>query len=190
MLLGTFLLLFSSASTVKSYFTNWPPYSTLDTSTETDNLPHLQLVATPDYPGVAGQTVELYCNTTIAPHFRFSWQRLESQTWREVAQGLRLTLNEPKQSGLYRCRAENQYYQKESNVITVYIIATQPTVAEKLGIIGFVLSLLALIATLTILCWLSWQRFGGTLTPLNTAAKGKEHHRDVSHRLKVTEVCT
>lgn len=49
-------------------------------------------------------------------------------------------------------------------------------VGEKIGIAALVLSLLALIVALTILCLLVWQRFGDTRATCNTAAKGKEQH--------------
>ncbi|XP_035023017.1 uncharacterized protein LOC118115909 [Hippoglossus stenolepis] len=171
MLLGTFLLFFSSVSTVKSQITNLLEYSTTITTTRKVTVPPVLVRAKPDYQVVAGRTVELYCDAyTIQRSIRWSWQHLESETWREVGHSKNLNLTEPNQSGPYRCRAENEYSQSMSNIITVYIIPMQPT--ENFGIAGFVLSLLALIVSLTVLCWLGWERLRGKLPPSNTAAKG------------------
>ncbi|CAB1461113.1 unnamed protein product [Pleuronectes platessa] len=52
------------------------------------------------------------------------------------------------------------------------IIPTQPAETGNLGMPGFVLALLALIVSLSVLCWLGWERLRGTQPPSNTAAKG------------------
>nr|XP_020446627.1 uncharacterized protein LOC109955126 [Monopterus albus] len=131
----------------------------------------LELVATPNYPVAAGQTVKLHCSAV--PMWDISWQHLENQTWQNVSADLDLTLTEPQQSGLYRCCAKNRVQQRRiSPNHTVYIVAMQPTVGENLGITAFVLSLLALIINIAILFWLGWQRFGHILINSSTAAKG------------------
>ncbi|XP_071354808.1 uncharacterized protein [Trachinotus anak] len=175
MLLGFFLLFFFCESTVTFLTTNRPNFTSLSipSTTVTEMLSPLQAVATPDYPVAAGQTVNLHCSAFTMPKYvNWSWQHLENLTWQHVGSGRDLTLTQPKQSGLYRCCAKTWFLQHVSRNLTVYIIAMQPTVGENLGIAAIVLSLLALIITLTILVWLSWQRFGGTLTTSNTAAKG------------------
>ncbi|XP_035466335.1 uncharacterized protein LOC118286194 isoform X1 [Scophthalmus maximus] len=177
MLLAIFLLFLSSESTVKCQTTPQPSHSTTWTTVTnvagfTEKLSPLQLVATPFYPVVAGQTVNLHCSALTTPaSVIWSWQRLENLAWREVGRVNNLTLTEPWQSGPYRCSAETRFSQSVSYTITVLIIATQPTVGEKIGIAALVLSLLALIVALTILCLLVWQRFGDTRATCNTAAK-------------------
>ncbi|XP_060938131.1 uncharacterized protein LOC133014934 [Limanda limanda] len=176
MLLATFLLFFSSVSTVKSQITNLPESTTpFITTTAKGTAPPVYLRVKPDYQVVTGPTVELYCHAnTIPPYIRWSWQHLEGETWREVDHSRNLSLTEPNQSGLYRCRAENGYSESTSNIIRVYIIPMQPTeiVTGNFGMPGFVLSLLALSVSLSVLCWLGWERLCGTQPPSNTAAKG------------------
>ncbi|XP_042244523.1 uncharacterized protein LOC121880950 [Thunnus maccoyii] len=179
MLLFSFLLFFFCESTV-SFLTTQEQVSILYTYLETtavtveENLSPLQLVATPDYPVAEGQRVTMHCSAfTMPASVSWSWQRLENQTWQQVATGRDLTLTEPEQSGLYRCHAESRLSQTSmSPTHNVYIISIRATVGEKLGIAAFILSLLALIINLAILFWLSWQRFSGMLTASNTAAKG------------------
>ncbi|KAM7375995.1 hypothetical protein PAMP_005748 [Pampus punctatissimus] len=162
---------------VKSHSTTiyWPT-SSLTTTTEAaeEKLSPLQLVATPDYPIAAGQRVDMHCSAFTTPaSVSWSWELWENQTWQHVGIGRDLTLTEPEQSGLYRCRAETLLYQtSESPSHQVYIISIHTTVGENLGIAAFVLSLLALIINFAIVFWLGWQKCSNTLTTSNTAAKG------------------
>ncbi|XP_039992270.1 uncharacterized protein LOC120794937 [Xiphias gladius] len=174
MLFGFFPLFFFCETRAKVLAENWPTYYTspgISRTTMEGRLSPLQVVATPDYPVAAGQTVNLHCSAFDVPNFvNWSWQHLQNMTWQEVSGSRDLTLTEPKQSGLYRCRAESRSSQRVSHNLTVYIIAMQPTVGENLGTAAFALSLLALIINLTILCWLCWKTLVDTLT--NTAATG------------------
>ena len=91
-------------------------------------LSPLQVTAMPDYPVAAGQTVNLHCTTFAVPNFiNWSWQHLENLTWQVVGSGRDLALTDPKQSGLYRCRAETRLSQRVSRNLTVFIIGVQPT---------------------------------------------------------------
>ncbi|XP_056282639.1 uncharacterized protein LOC130201593 isoform X2 [Pseudoliparis swirei] len=129
----------------------------------------LQLEAIPDYPVAEGQRVNLHCKASTMPgSAQWSWQRLRNHTWHEMKTGGDLTLTEPEQSGLYRCRAERQFSQNHA----VYITSMQTTVSEYFGIAAFVLSLLALIIISAHLFWLSYQRLDATLTTPNIAAQG------------------
>ncbi|XP_041809818.1 uncharacterized protein LOC121618395 [Chelmon rostratus] len=174
------LLFLLCESTVKSWGSTWPSdYISLQGSTTatvtTEGKPSaLQLQATPDYPVAAGQRVDLHCSAlTKANYVTWAWDRLENQTWREVSHGQDLTLTEPQQSGLYRCRTESNSSQRNvSPDHMVYIISVHATVGEKLGIAAFALSLLSLIINLTILFWLGWQRLGDMLTTSSPAPKG------------------
>eukprot|EP00064_Thunnus_orientalis_P003379 superscaffoldBa00000273_g3388 len=95
----------------------------------TENLSPLQLVATPDYPVAEGQRVTMHCSAfTMPASVSWSWQRLENQTWQQVATGRDLTLTEPEQSGLYRCHAESRLSQTSmSPTHNVYIISIRAT---------------------------------------------------------------
>ncbi|KAG7510671.1 hypothetical protein JOB18_027989 [Solea senegalensis] len=171
MLLGFLLLSFVSESTVKSSTTTGYILATTTTTTTTmTDKPHLplQAMAIPDYPVAAGQPVTLFCSDFSA----VIWQHLEHATWQDVSHRGNLTLTQPEQSGLYRCRAEAPSRPVSRN-FTVYIVDVQPTSSDILGIAAFVLSLLALIIILTLLSWLGWQRFGGgTLSTPATEVKG------------------
>ncbi|KAG7510668.1 hypothetical protein JOB18_027989 [Solea senegalensis] len=175
MLLGFLLLSFVSESTVKSSTTTGYILATTTTTTTTmTDKPHLplQAMAIPDYPVAAGQPVTLFCSDFSA----VIWQHLEHATWQDVSHRGNLTLTQPEQSGLYRCRAEAPSRPVSRN-FTVYIVDVQPTSSDILGIAAFVLSLLALIIILTLLSWLGWQRFGGgTLSTPATEVKGAERH--------------
>lgn len=84
----------------------------------------LQLEAIPDYPVAEGQRVNLHCKASTMPgSAQWSWQRLRNHTWHEMKTGGDLTLTEPEQSGLYRCRAERQFSQNHA----VYITSMQTT---------------------------------------------------------------
>ncbi|XP_051241889.1 uncharacterized protein LOC127355252 [Dicentrarchus labrax] len=178
MLLSFFLLFFLCESTVTLWTTIWTTNSYPETHSTTVTtevmLSPLQLVATPDYPVAVGQQVNLHCTAfTIPNSVTWSLQHLKNQTWKEVGNGRDLTLTKPDQSGLYRCCAMTLSSGKHvSPNHTVYIISLHATVGEKIGIIAFVLSLLALIITLALLSWMGWQRLGHTLTISNTVAKG------------------
>ncbi|GAA6213423.1 uncharacterized protein LOC108875078 [Lates japonicus] len=178
-----FLLFFLCESTVTTVTTNLPSYftsnmttveaTTISTSTLPEKLSALQVEVVPDYPVAAGQPVNLHCSAfTVPANVNWSWHHLEDLNWREVSSSRDLTLTEPEQSGVYCCYAVSPSSQRWSRNLTVFIIATRPTVRESLGIAAFVLSLLALIIIFTALCWLGWQRFSGMLTTSNTAAKG------------------
>lgn len=92
-------------------------------STES-NMPVLQLVATPDYPVAAGQSVVLRCSSSIKPlSITFSWHHLQNRTWKNVSVGSELILTKPQQSGLYRCQDCILYSQNH----TVYIISVNAT---------------------------------------------------------------
>ncbi|XP_040917366.1 uncharacterized protein LOC121197707 isoform X2 [Toxotes jaculatrix] len=172
MLFGFFLLFFFCVSTVELQSTLWPIHSTTDTTTVEAKLSPLEVVATPDYPVAEGQTVSLHCSASATPaSVNWSWQHLENWTWQAVSSSRDLSLTKPMQSGIYRCCAKSQLSQSVSHNFTVYIIAMKPT-GENLGIAAFVLSILTLIVTVTILCWLAWQRPDHTLTTPKTAAKG------------------
>lgn len=134
----------------------------------------LQVVAVPDYPVAAGQSVRLHCSTgNMSVHAIWFWQHLQSQTWKVVGNSSELTLTKPQQSGQYRCLAENWFSQKIwSPNHTVFIISIQATVGENLGKAGFTLSLLAWVFIIAIILWLSYERLGGTTTTSNTAVKG------------------
>ncbi|XP_061599740.1 uncharacterized protein LOC133462489 [Cololabis saira] len=142
--------------------------------TTKEKLPLLQLVATPDNPVAAGQTVRLHCSASPMSAFAtWSWQRLQNQTWKEVAVGRELILTEPQQSGVYRCHAESGFSQGSvSQNHTVLIVSMKATVAEKLGIAAFVLSLVVLISIIAGLLWLGCQSVGATATPSSDRVKG------------------
>ncbi|CAK6971496.1 uncharacterized protein LOC118337591 [Scomber scombrus] len=177
MLLFSFLLLFLSESTGVSPYvtTSWPTlYTSQDTNTPTleEELSALQLIAEPDYPVAAGQSVHLHCMASTMPRVvSWSWQRRENQTWQKVGSGRDLTLTEPDQSGQYRCYAMSNSFQRVSPEHTVYIISTHATVGEKLGIAAFVISLLSFIINFAVMSWLGWQRFSDKLSTSNTPAK-------------------
>ncbi|XP_069563210.1 uncharacterized protein [Brachyistius frenatus] len=170
MLCGIILLFFSCESTVKSQMT-----PIVYNTTAKEELSPLQLEATPNYPVAAGQSVSLHCSALTTPaSVTWSWQRLKNQTWEEVGTGRELTLTEPEQSGSYRCLAEALLSPTlKSPNHNVFIISMRATVGENLGIAAFVLSLLALIISLTVL-GLGWQRLGDRLTVSDTTVKGPE----------------
>ncbi|KAM7403230.1 hypothetical protein PAMA_003921 [Pampus argenteus] len=174
MLLFSFVL-FLSKSTVTSQTTTYWPTSSLITTTEAaeEKLSPLQLVATPDYPIAAGQRVDMHCSAFTAPaSVSWSWELWVNQTWQRVCIGRDLTLTEPEESGLYRCRAETLLYQtSESPSHQVYIISIHATVGENLGIAAFVISLVALIINFSVLFWLGRQKFSNIPTTSNTAPK-------------------
>ncbi|XP_070699006.1 uncharacterized protein [Pempheris klunzingeri] len=178
MLLNFFLWLFLCESTVKCFSPTSPTFSpeiSNATVAKEEELSPLQLVATPDYPVAAGQSVNLHCSSafTMPEHVSWSWQHLENQTWKEVGTGRDLTLTEPEQSGLYRCFAKSQLSMgRESRNHTVYIISMPTTVSNNLGIAALVFSLLALIINFAVVFWLGWQRLNDMSTISNTAAKG------------------
>ncbi|XP_026163201.1 uncharacterized protein LOC113130633 [Mastacembelus armatus] len=163
------------AAAVEVSYPQWTTHRSTSPVTTKENL---KVVAIPDHPVAAGETVTLYCTAVTVPAFStwplVTWQRLENQTWQNVSTNRNLTLTEPEQSGPYRCWAQDQFFQKGiSPSHTVRIFAMLPTVVESFGITAFVLSLLALIINLAIVLWLVWQRLGGTLTTSSTpAAKG------------------
>ncbi|XP_005925697.1 uncharacterized protein LOC102296987 [Haplochromis burtoni] len=140
--------------------------------THKETFPPLWVVATPDYPVAAGQKVSLYCSSSIiSVTGTWSWVRLRNQTWEKEGNSRELILTKPEQSGEYRCcssvvNCANQTY-------TVYIISTQTTVGENLGITAFVFSLLILIIIIiaaVIFFWLGFQRTSGTVTTSSTPA--------------------
>lgn len=170
----SFCLLFLLCEcTVKSLVITIPEITTSAMTTE-EKLSALQLLATPDYPVAAGQRVDLHCSAFTMPDFVFwFWDHMENQTWQEVSTGRDLTLTEPRQSGLYRCRAVSRLSQTSmSHNHMVYIISMHATVGENLGIAAFFLSVLALIINIAILSWLAWQRLSDTLTTSSPASKG------------------
>ncbi|TNN60994.1 hypothetical protein EYF80_028772 [Liparis tanakae] len=175
-----------AATTVKSQLSTLPPHSapsTIDSSTAApEDTLSLQLEAVPDHPVAEGQRVTLLCRASPMPaSAQWSWQRLQNHTWHVMQDGGDLTLSQPEQSGLYRCRAEGRSSQSHA----VYITSMQTTVSEYLGIAAFVLSLLALVIISAHLFWLSYRRLDATLTTPNVAAQG-----EVCHTLKVAEMCT
>lgn len=87
------------------------------------------LVATPDYPVAAGQTVQLQCSAEpLSPNASpsYVWQRLENDTWVAVSNGSDVTLAEPNQSGLYSC-FDTRSRESVSQNHTVFIVAIPPT---------------------------------------------------------------
>ncbi|XP_023133228.2 uncharacterized protein LOC111573346 [Amphiprion ocellaris] len=175
MLLGFTLLLLLCESTAVENQTR-PINSTAmpETTAAHEDLSFLQVVAVPDYPVAAGQSVSLSCSTgNMSAHVTWFWQHLQHQTWKVVGNGSDLMLTEPQQSGQYRCLAENQLSQRIwSPNHTVYIISIQATVGEYLGMAGFVLSLLSWVFIIAIIFWLSYERLGGTTSTSNTPVKG------------------
>ncbi|XP_060918860.1 uncharacterized protein LOC132993185 [Labrus mixtus] len=180
MLCGFFLLFFLCADTVTPQVTDglsWLNTFSFMTSnyprTTEEMLSTLQLVAIPDYPVSAGQTVHLHCSVLSEPaSVNWTWQHLENQIWQEVGSGRDLTLSKPWQSGLYHCRARTETQPwRESLNHTVYIISRNLTVGENLGIAAFALTLLTLIINLAVLSWMGWKRFGDKLSTSITAAK-------------------
>nr|XP_020503654.1 uncharacterized protein LOC109994587 [Labrus bergylta] len=180
MLCGFFLLFFLCADTVTPQVTdglsllNTSSFITSNYSSTTEEmLSTLRVVDVPDYPVSVGQTVHLSCSALSKPaSVTWTWQHLENQIWQEVGSGKDLTLSEPRQSGLYRCRARTDTQPwRESLNHTVYIISRNLTVGESLGIAAFALTLLALIINLAVLSWMGWKRFGDKLSPSITAAK-------------------
>ncbi|XP_008305084.1 uncharacterized protein LOC103376482 [Stegastes partitus] len=134
----------------------------------------VQVVAEPDYPVAAGQTVTLRCTTVnmLGPTTLF-WQHLTNQTWKVVGNGSELTLTEPQQSGQYRCFAERELSWKIwSQNQRVYIVSIQATVGENLGKASFALSLLACVFFMAIIFWLTCKSVGGTTTTTNAMVKG------------------
>ncbi|XP_076013783.1 uncharacterized protein LOC143006287 [Genypterus blacodes] len=142
-----------------------------------EKLSALQLVATPSYSVVAGQTVKMRCLASTMPaDVSWSWHRLGSNdTWTVVGRGTDLTLTKPEESGMYRCRARSERHIGQESVSsnhTVYIIPLPTTVGEILGIAASLFSLLACILFLLILIWLWRQQVSVTLNTTHTTAKG------------------
>lgn len=137
----------------------------------TETFPPLWVVATPDYPVAAGQKVSLYCSSSIISGTgTWSWERLRNQTWEKEGNSRELILTKPEQSGEYRCCSSVVNCANQTH--TVYIISTQTTVGENLGITAFVFSLLILIIIIAavIFFWLGFQRTSGTVTTSSTPA--------------------
>nr|XP_024661966.1 uncharacterized protein LOC101468436 [Maylandia zebra] len=125
----------------------------------------------PDYPVAAGQKVSLYCSSSIiSVTGTWSWVRLRNQTWEKEGNSRELILTKPEQSGEYRCCSSVVNCANQTH--TVYIISTQTTVGENLGITAFVFSLLILIIIIAavIFFWLGFQRTSGTVTTSSTPA--------------------
>ncbi|XP_041827448.1 uncharacterized protein LOC121630945 [Melanotaenia boesemani] len=180
MLLSFVLLCFLSESIVKSTDTtksstelNSTTITTKATST-VENMPPLQVVATPDYPVAAGQRVHLLCSTpNVTAFVAWFWKHKENQTWSNVGSDRELLLTEPEQSGVYRCYAKNRLSQiSESPDHTVYIVSVQATVEGKLGLAAFVLSLVGLISIISGLIWMGCQKRSATLTASSAPVKG------------------
>ncbi|XP_039898480.1 uncharacterized protein LOC120740292 [Simochromis diagramma] len=139
--------------------------------THKETFPPLWVVATPDYPVAAGQKVSLYCSSSIiSVTGTWSWERLRNQTWEKEGNSRELILTKPEQSGEYRCCSSVVNCANQTH--TVYIISTQTTVGENLGITAFVFSLLILIIIIAavIFFWLGFQRTSGTVTTSSTPA--------------------
>ncbi|XP_024661966.2 uncharacterized protein LOC101468436 [Maylandia zebra] len=139
--------------------------------THKETFPPLWVVATPDYPVAAGQKVSLYCSSSIiSVTGTWSWVRLRNQTWEKEGNSRELILTKPEQSGEYRCCSSVVNCANQTH--TVYIISTQTTVGENLGITAFVFSLLILIIIIAavIFFWLGFQRTSGTVTTSSTPA--------------------
>ncbi|XP_072221460.1 uncharacterized protein [Leuresthes tenuis] len=168
MLLGVVILLSLHESTGESISSTTVRETTMTTKEE--KPPPLQLVAIPDYPVAAGRRVHLHCSAPTEPVIIiWSWKHLHNQTWKQVGKGPELILTEPEQSGVYRCNANILPSQNsESPDHTVFIIAIETTVGERLGIAAFVLSLSIIIC----LPWLHRQRSCDTLTTPSTAVEG------------------
>lgn len=103
--------------------------SPLSPSPSPEELSALQLIAKPDYPVAAGQSVHLHCMALTMPrNVSWSWQRWKNQTWQKVGNGRDLTLTEPDQSGQYCCFAKsNSTFQRASPGHKVYIVSTHAT---------------------------------------------------------------
>ncbi|KAM4543258.1 uncharacterized protein PAE49_019664 isoform 2-T2 [Odontesthes bonariensis] len=172
MLLGVVILLSLRESTGQSTKSTTVG-ETITTTNEappsiTEKPSPLQLVAKPDYPVAAGQRVHLCCSAPTEPAVIIWFRKhLHNETWKQVGNGLELILTEPEQSGVYHCNA-NIWPSQQSPNHTVFIIAIQTTVGEKLGIAAFVLSLSIIIC----LPLLHIQRFCHTVTTPRTAVEG------------------
>ncbi|XP_054909152.1 uncharacterized protein LOC129374659 [Poeciliopsis prolifica] len=172
-----FLVLSLCASTVKSLPSNssttapHPMTSTKEIPPKTNiplNCPHL--VATPDYPVAAGQTVELRCQTII-PSQNISWSRshLQNESWENVGSGHVLVLTEPKQTGMYRCEIRNAgsvACVSQNHVVYIVSIST-----EQLGKAAFAFTILFLIGIIAGLGWFFWERSSNKLSALDTPKK-------------------
>ncbi|KAK5602682.1 hypothetical protein CRENBAI_004811 [Crenichthys baileyi] len=116
MTLGFVLILFLCTSTVtvqegklSSNASYSPTTATTAGSTTTMKVVALNLVATPDYPVAAGQSVELSCNSANPSPVPITWwrYRLQIETWENVSVGKVLILTQPQESGKYRCQTRN-----------------------------------------------------------------------------------
>ncbi|CAI5696276.1 unnamed protein product [Oreochromis niloticus] len=165
-----FLLFISFEGTVLAQ--NKTTSSPTTPMTQKETFPPLWVVATPDYPVAAGQKVSLYCSSSIISGTgTWSWERLRNQSWEKQGGNSReLILTKPEQSGEYRCCSSVVNCANQTH--TVYIISTQTTVGENLGIAAFVFSFLILIIIIAafIFFWLGFQRTSGTVTTSSTPA--------------------
>ncbi|XP_028995531.1 uncharacterized protein LOC114848854 isoform X2 [Betta splendens] len=157
MLLTFSLLLFMWSDTGKSTTpTTTQPSRAAIAFTEPVS-PSCVLVATPDYPVAAGQTVHLRCSSEppSSSSSSFIWQRLQNQTWASVGYGAALTLTAAEQSGLYRCCAGNR---TQSQNHTVFIVAAPPAADGYVGVAALVLSLIALGVSGAAVFWMGTQK--------------------------------
>ncbi|XP_024916085.1 uncharacterized protein LOC107988680 isoform X2 [Cynoglossus semilaevis] len=179
MLLFISLLVFISESS--GFYTSWSPATVSLITTPSVDLRPLQVEAVPDYPVTAGQTVTLFCSSVNS----YIWQHLVNLNWQDVGQDGNLTLTQPQQSGLYRCRARTTSLHISRN-LTVNIEPTVNTVKKDLAEPAFVLSLLGFVISLGIVGWLLWGKFSNYIST-STKTEAKE---GLYQRLRVMETCT
>ncbi|KAK2825937.1 hypothetical protein Q5P01_020151 [Channa striata] len=166
MVLGLLLLFLCESRAATTISTS---ITTMPTTTKEETL-SLTLVATPDYPVAEGQEVVLRCSSVSIPSLgTFSWECLKNQTWILLSNGTELRLTKPEETGVYRCCAKSLQLVSQNH--TVYIVAMLPTVADHLGITGFVFSLLCFIVILVFLLWLGWKALSATATTSIPTAK-------------------
>ncbi|XP_011488500.1 uncharacterized protein LOC105356899 [Oryzias latipes] len=176
MLLCFLFIFFVFKGSVKSQSTTIRTSQSTETTTTAastirEQQPGVQLLASPDYPVLAGQRVHLQCKSLIVSRVDvdWSWQILKGQTWKEVDSDEELILTKPEQSGVYRCKPKSGSNWSQNH--TVSIVARNTSMGESLGIAAFILSLLILIIIIAALLLVVCQRIRSPKTPSSPAVK-------------------